>query len=459
MQSTNLDFRIFKQKDFSNKLIYKTEVVFPNNDNMTLPVYGFQIERDIDYIAQSCQLELYNINPSDIEDPGYYSPDRVGVWNQMLWPGNKFQVKVTVQVFDRDPVSNTPIYQEETFTMFTGYIEDVSMVIEASKSVIKVYARDGSILMDHQIPEDEFGDRWLEYSEVDIRTIIEDLLLKAGFASADIGYIQSTGIIIDIEFYNLTFADCIAQLQDICNYDFYFDEDGKAYFVKSYASGPVKNDTVLFANSEDYKYLGFENDRYSAMIPKSEVVKSFDDTIEYERDVDYTIDYIKQVIKRTTSSSIPLNTNVKISFLHTAYHFKSGEDIYSLKYRISRQLIQGAIKVIGDGAEAIYNNPNPTYYGVTAEKIQTLAENLYLTTEEQCQEMANRLGKGMLRTFRHAEILGVGIPFLQFGDCVQITENITTASEVYRICGLKFSMQNGMLYTTARTYYYDHSPT
>ncbi len=82
-----------------------------------------------------------------------------------------------------------------------------------------------------------------------------------------------------------------------------------------------------------------------------------------------------------------------------------------------------------------------------------------MTTEDQCQEMASRLGQGMLRTFRHAEILGVGVPFLQFGDCIQITESITTASEIYRICGIRFSMNNGMLCNTARTYYYDHSPS
>jgi len=460
MQPTNLDFSLFKQRDFSNKLNYKTEVIFPDNDNMTLPVYAFQIERDIDYIAQSCQLELHNINPSDIQDPGYYSPDREGTWNQILWPGKKLQVKVTVQVFDKDVVTNTPTYKEETFVLFTGYIDDVSMVIEGSKSAIKIYARDsGNLLMDNKIPVDEFGDRWLEYSEVDISDIVHDLLLKSGLIEDDIGYIQPTGIMIDIEFYDCSFADCIAQLQDICNFDFYFNEEGKAYWIESYATGPIAEVMTSFPNSETYKYLGFENDHYSTIIPNSETVISLDGSTKYEKDTDYTIDYRKKVISRTENSNIPLNTNIKVTFIHTAYHFKAGEDIYSLTYKISRQSVYGSIKVVGDGEEAIYNNPNPTYYGVSVEKIQILSENLYLTTEEQCQEMANRLGNGMLRTFRHAEILGVGIPFLQFGDCVQITENITTASEIYRICGLKFSMQNGMLYTTARTYYYDHSPT
>ncbi len=289
MQATNLDYKIFKQRDFANKLIYKTEVVFPNNSNLKLPVYAFHIDRDIDYIAQSCQLELHNINPTDISDAGYYSPDRAdATWSHVLWPGNKLQVKTTVQVFDRDPVSNTPIYQEETFTMFTGYIEDVNMVIEGPKSVIKIYARDpGSILMDHQIPEDEFGDRWLEYSEVDISDIVEDLLFKAGFSSEDIGDIQATNIPMEIEFYNSSFADCIAQLQDVCNYDFYFDENGKVYFTKSFASGPVKNDTISFASSEDYNYLGFDNDSYSVMIPKSEKVASEDGSTTYIRDTDY----------------------------------------------------------------------------------------------------------------------------------------------------------------------------
>jgi hypothetical protein len=461
MQATNLDYKVFKQRDFSNKLIYKAVVVFPNNGNLELPVYAFQIERDIDYVAQSCQLELHNISPTDINDAGYYSPDRVGTWSKVLWPGNKFQVKITVEVFDRDPVTNVPTHTAETFTMFTGYIDTVDMIIENSKSVLKIAARDaGSILMDNIIPE-EFGsgDRWLEYSSVDISTIVRDLLLKAGFTEDDMGDIQPTGILVDIEFQDTKYGECIAQLMDICVYDFYFDENGKANFVKSFASGPVKTDTISFATETGYKFLGFDNDSYSVMIPKSDVVTSLDDTITYVRNVDYTIDYVKQTISRTAASSIPLSTDIKINWIVTAYHYKEGEDLYSLKYKISRNQMTGKVKVNGDGVEATYNNPNPTSYGVSANKINFISQNIYLITEEQCQEMANRLGNSMLRTFRRAEILGVGIPFLQFGDVLQITESITTASEVYRICAIKFTMNNGMLYTTARTYYYDHSPT
>lgn len=461
MQATNLDYKVFKQRDFTNKLIYKTVVAFPNNSNLELPVYAFQIDRDIDYIAQSCQLELHNISPTDISDAGYYSPDRAeGTWSHVLWPGNKFQVKVTVEVFARDPITDAPTYTAETFTMFTGFIDEAEMVVEGSKSVLKISARDsGSILMDNMIPEDATGDRWLEYSGVDIGTIVRDLLMKAGFTEDDIGYIQQTGILMDIEFYDSFYANNIAQLQDVCNYDFYFDENGKAYFVESYASGPVKNDTILFENSEGYKYLGFDNDSYSVMIPKSEVVTSEDGLTKYVKDTDYTMDYIRQTIKRMASSSIPLNTTINISWFVTAYHYKEGEDLYSLRYKISRQQIKGLIKINGDGEEATYTTPNPASYGVTANKVDNLPQNIYLTTQQQCQEMADRLGKGMLRTFRKAEILGVGVPFLQFGDCIQLTESITTVSEVYRICAIKFSMNNGMLYTTARTYYYDHSPT
>lgn len=460
MQPTNLDHVNFKKKDFTNNFVYSAEVVFPDNAGRVLPVQKFEIERDIDYTAQNCTFELHNINPNNIGNPGFYSPDRQGnFWQNEIWPGRKVQIRVTVETFGKD-VTGSPTRYAETFNLFTGYIDTVVMNVDEKTSMMKVSCRDpGCILLDNRIPLNEYDERWLDYSGMDIGEIVRDLVIKAGFTAEDIADIDiRTRISIDIEFQNRTFADCIAELTEICGYDFYFDENGKAVLKKPFVTAPEKTMTFNFTSETGYYFLGFGNDSYSAIIPKSEVVMSADGSTKYSKDVDYIIDYAKQTIKRIAGSNIPVGGSIRITFMHTAYHFKQGEDLYYLSYKMSRNQIYGTIEVDGYGVDASYSPSAPAYYGATKDKVLSVQQNIYLEEEQQCQDMVNRLGFGMIRTFRRAEILGVGVPFLQFGDCLQITEDSTTISEIYRICAITFMMEKGMLYTRCRTYYYDHSP-
>lgn len=460
MQSTNLKHAIFKKRNFANEVVYSAEVVFPDNANRVLPVQKFQIDRDIEYMAQNCVFELHNVSPTNPNFPGYYSPDMQGTfWNNEIWPGKRVQVRVKVEVFDKDPVTGRPSYYTETFTLFSGYVDTVVMNVDKS-STMKVSCRDpGCILLDNMIPKDEYGERWLSYSNMDVGAIIRDLVIKAGFSEEDVAGIDvNTGIVIDIEFENSTFADCIATLTEICGYEFFFDENGKAILRKPFATTPEATLTLTFTNAINYYYLGFGIDTFSVIIPKSEVVKSANGTQRYYCDVDYTIDYAKKTIFRTPNSSIPIGEEIKVSFKHTAYHFKQGEDLYSISYQISRNQVYGEIKANGYGVDASYFNPAPTYYGVTKNKVLMVPQNIYLDDEQQVRDMVNRLGFSMIRTYRKAEIVGVGIPWLQFGDCLQITDDVTTISEIYRITAISFYMEKGMLYTRCRTYYYDHSP-
>lgn len=458
MQNTNFNHSVFKKRQFGKDLIYKAEIIFPENGNAALPVADFSIERDVSILCQSLNFELHNVAANNFKDSGYYSPDRAGTsWTGDIWPGKLVQLRVTVIAYSRDETGKPQEYSE-TFVLFTGWVEDVDMTVDDKSSKMKVYCRDkASRLIDESIPEDEYGDRWLEYAETDIGDIIRDLVLKAGFTEADILDIGKTGILVDEEFQDTTFANCIASLTEICGYEFFFDENGKAILRKPFTTTPTKTESFSFTETQDYHYLGFGNDSYSAIIPKSDSVTSADGSYKYFRDVDYIIDYIKKVVKRTSTSTIPIGEALKITFNYTAYHYREGEDLYLLNYKISKSQIYGTVKVQGDGVEATYTIPS-TYYGVGQEKVLMAPRNVYLSTEDQCQKMANRLGYSMIRTFRRAEILGVGVPFLQFGDSLQITEHTTTISEVYRIAAISFIMQNGMLLTRARTYYYDHAP-
>lgn len=444
MQETNLNQMFFKEKDFTKNMLYSAEVVFLDNANRTLPIEKFQIDRDASYFSQNCSFELHNNNPVNITDIGYYSPDRQATfWTYEIYPGKKIQIRITV----------TASEQSETFVLFTGYIDTVKMEVTKT-STIKVTCRDSAcILLDNMIPEDEYGERWLDYSNADVGEIIRDLLTKAGFAGQT-DKVGNTQTVIDIEFENTTYANCIAQLTEISGYEFFFDEIGEPILREPLAASPETTDIFYFSESDTY-YIEIPN--LSLIVPGSEILSDNDENI-YLRGFDYEIDYEKQTIKRILGSSIPTGKELHLTYLHTAYHFRQGEDIYSLVYQISRDQVYGNIQASGYGAVAQYINPNPAYYGVSGDKTLIVQDNQYLEEEEQIQDMVNRLGYTMLRTFRKVELVTVGIPYLQFGDCIQITEHSTTVSEIYRITALSFYMEKGMLYSKIRVYYYDHAP-
>jgi len=147
-----------------------------------------------------------------------------------------------------------------------------------------------------------------------------------------------------------------------------------------------------------------------------------------------------------------------------AYEFVAGVDIFSLGYTISdaeiyRDVIVTAQDADGNTVSAKATWSAADYYGLPAHKTLLVTASDIVQTEAGCLELANKLLTAMTTKPRQVEFVATGLPNLQIGDCIKVTEASSTISEIYRVYEFEhqFDAEGSPVFATAiRCYWYAH---
>lgn len=147
-----------------------------------------------------------------------------------------------------------------------------------------------------------------------------------------------------------------------------------------------------------------------------------------------------------------------------AYEFVAGVDIFSLGYTISdaevyRDVVVTAQDADGNTVSAKVTWSAADYYGLPAHKTLLVTASDIVQTEAGCLELANKLLVAMTTKPRQVDFVATGLPNLQIGDCIKVTEASSTISEIYRVYEFEhqFDAEGSPVFATAiRCYWYAH---
>lgn len=152
-----------------------------------------------------------------------------------------------------------------------------------------------------------------------------------------------------------------------------------------------------------------------------------------------------------------------------AYEFVHGVDIFSLRYRISDSELYRWVVVTAQGPEDEDGNSTTVsatvewsaadYYGLPPHKTLYVTASDLVQDEAGCLEIANRLLTAMTTKARQVQFVAVGIPNVQMGDCIQVTEASTTISEIYRVFDFEhqYDAEGSPVFATViNCYWYAH---
>lgn len=152
-----------------------------------------------------------------------------------------------------------------------------------------------------------------------------------------------------------------------------------------------------------------------------------------------------------------------------AYSFVAGVDIFSLGYKISDAEIYRDVVVTAQGPQDESGDSETIsvraewsaadYYGLPPHKTLHVTASDIVQDEAGCLEIANRMLLAMTTKPRQVQFVAVGIPNLQIGDCIQVTEASSTISEIYRVYDFEhqYDAEGSPVFATAiKCYWYAH---
>jgi hypothetical protein len=397
-------------------VISNNYVLGTNSIIATLPVKSINVSRNKN-MAGSLNLAIDNKN-------GEWSPDNT-VHQNVLFPNSEITIKQG--------------YGSNLVQTFKGLIDRIEMTTFPQE--LKLNIRDKlKIALDQTITSGTA--HVITYTAQTVEAIFTDLCSKAGLTA---GTIETTGIILAEKTFSWeTYADCFQWLADLVGFEYGADEEGLIYFKKD--AIPQATDWIL-------TFTDGEAQAYPHIVEGSETVKTSDEATTYIKDTDYTIDYETGVI---TSITIP-DGQTLMSYVFASYSFSEGEDIISLGYTIDDNDLYSSVIVYGKDANdavisAYKDYVSKDYYNVLPQKIMKIDVS-EASTIEQLQAIADRAEMLMRSRVREVSFAAIAVPWLQVGDIIQVIENSTTISELYRITDLSTSMDsNG--YTMQITCYH-----
>lgn len=425
----------------------------PTGDGLTnvLPVRRIWLSREEDAIAQRCTIEFDNVNPENYRDPGYYMPYRTNEfpghtqneWHFQLVPSKRISVQLG--------------YGSELTNVFLGEIDDSFFAADPSGYSGTLDCRDrGAILVDDMMVSTTDPDEpyYVSFEEMDVSNMVKSALLAKGWIEADIT-VDLSGVILDMEFERQTVADLIDWAIDVTGYQFYIDENGKAFFVEATDKNPRSPDENFTCTQGQEISLA----HYPIVVSSQEVrsAPSGSGTL-YAKDVDYTIDYSTGKLVPIVGGAIANNSTIYVSYVYAAWVFRHGEDIFRLPYTLSRRNQYGKIVVEGDGESATWSAPSPAWdtHKTSPNRVMFVSKP-EVTEVTECQAIADKMGIDMLRRYGTVEFAAVAVPWLQIGDCIQVIEYSSTVSEIYRIVSLELEYTAETAVMTIRAYHFGYS--
>lgn len=147
--------------------------------------------------------------------------------------------------------------------------------------------------------------------------------------------------------------------------------------------------------------------------------------------------------------------------VETSYTFTEGEDLITLGYEIDDKDLYYTVAVYGKAADdsVVYyaaQLPQAEYWNIPSGKVMRI-DAPDADTEAKCQTIADKAIYLMQTRARRVTFETIGIPHLQRGDFIQVTESSTTISEIYRITDIQTTQSNGS-YTMTLSCYYHAAP-
>jgi hypothetical protein len=277
--------------------------------------------------------------------------------------------------------------------------------------------------------------------------------MRAGFSSSNI-IIEATGIKLGPTFEKTTFMDAINELCTVSGFEFFIDEDGRARFYF-----PTDREPSVTNEQHALSGTAWISLAHNHLVSGSDKVTSLNGSVTYSRNVDYEIDLENGKIRRLSGSSIPSGATIKIGYVYAGWVFREGEDIFSLKFGVSRRNIYGTIRVAGKSKEGVATAPSTMWDTSKVRKEKVLfADNQHLESQEECNECASRLKQDMVRRYTCAEFVAVGNPWLQVGDNIMVVESSTTISEVYKILSISFDLSPDGFTMSLKTFHVGYTP-
>lgn len=293
-------------------------------------------------------------------------------------------------------------YGEELITTFTGLIDSVSM--STFPQSVTVSARDMmKPLLDHYLRNAEFL-YTLTYTNMTVEHIWENLMILAG---VETNIIEETGLTISEKTFSWeTYADAISWLDEIAGFETYCDEDGKLNFVRD--GRPVDVTTAYsFVEGVDITRLSYEIN---------------------DQDLYYTVAvYGRQpaIYEELTEQEIEDGVKPEVISEEMVIYF-------------ARQF------------------PQADYWNIPSGKVMRI-DAPDADTQAKCEIIADKAIYLIQTRARQVNFETIGIPHLQRGDFIQVTESSSTISEIYRITDISTSQENGK-YTMNLTCYYHSAP-
>ena len=431
-----------------------------------LQVEQISVQREEAADSQRLTFSLPNVNPADPTDAGYYTPYRGGhefdkalnEWYCVIIPSRRVVAKMG--------------YGTDLVTVFTGEIDDVTMSAQPRDYNISADCRDLACwLIDKEISLVVGGKTkyYIKYplpsgikkywitpggaTKPDVADIVKDLCMRAGFSSSNV-VVEATGIKLAPTFEKTTYMDAINELCTVSGFEFFIDEDGKARFYFPTDREPSVTNEQHTLNDIDWVSLSHKH-----LVSGSDKVTTLDGGTTYSRNTDYEIDIENGKIRRLSGGGIADGATVKMGYVYAGWVFREGEDIFSLKFGISRRNIYGTIRVAGKNKEGVATAPSTLWdtSKVRREKV-LFADNQHLESQEECNECASRLKQDMVRRYTCAEFVAVGNPWLQVGDNIMVVESSTTISEVYKILSISFDLSHDGFTMSLKTFHVGYTP-
>lgn len=378
---------------------------------------------------------------------GRYSPDKINSdWFGVIWPNKRIVLRWG--------------YGSDLAYGFTGLVDRVKS--SSFPAELTITCRDMLKLALDQTVTDELGGHTIYYTNETIENIFLYLANAAGYISDDIVY-EPTGITLEgFLVSNETYADAFTRLCELCGFEYYCDAQGKLYFVRATDRSPQQEDALTLSGTDPVVLS-----KFPIVTDSIQVWSGPEKTgTEYTLDVDYVVtegdSETEWQINRIAGSSMP--DNVYASYVYAAAVFKEGLNIFKCDYAIDDKdlyyqvVVQGA-EAEGEGAiEATADYISRDYYNILPQKILivTLSQ---LKTLAECQAAADKNEVLMRAMPRYIEWGAIANPWIDAGDCVQVVESTSTASEIYRAPSETITMEpeSGFVMQLG-AYHYGYSP-
>ena len=376
-------------------------------------------------------------------DNARYSPDVTsGDYERLFWPNNILRIE---QGYGTDDV--------RTFTGLISKVEMSRFPAEITVTCWDMYKRALDQLVTDPGASGDLRTHFFlnESPESTFATMAE----WAGWAPGEI-HTEPTELLLD-EFHIRweSYADKWLELTELSGWEIVVDVDGEIHFRQATDRQPEAVDEAV--NPVDGTPVDLD---HSPIVSDSERVFSGtgETGTEYVKDTHYTMDYGAGTI--TWIGSAP--ATVYVSYVYAAWIFREGEDIIQVQYTIDDDDLSWSVVVEGedDQGDPVWETKafGPAeYYNVLGQAIEHV-----LVPEsddrDELEQVAERVEYIMRSRPRRFTFAAIGNPWLELGDCVQVSETSTTVSEIYRIVGMTTRMDESGYTMELETYHYGYAP-